>query len=73
MVDIQALQSSRVQCEEERGKSAEEVERLQQTIKLQTMKTSHMQDQLEELKATHRVSVYIVSDPSKYRGLNHGV
>lgn len=57
------LKSSRVQCEEEKGKAAEEIERLQQAIKLQAMKTGHIEDQMEELKTTQRVSLKLNTTP----------
>ena len=42
---------------EDRGKAVEEAERLQQSLKLQTMKNSHLEDQMEELKTGQKVSL----------------
>lgn len=40
---------------EDKGKAVEEAEKLQQALKLQTMRCSHLEDQIEELKSSHRV------------------
>lgn len=45
----------RVRSGEERGRAAEEVGKLEQTLKLQKMKTSHLEDQMEEIKSNHKV------------------
>ena len=40
----------------EKGKTSEEVDGLQQSLKLQTMKTGHLRDQVKELTARYEVS-----------------
>jgi len=40
----------------EKGKTSEEVDKFQQSLKLQTMKTSHLHDQVKELTARYEVS-----------------
>lgn len=42
---------------EDKGKLMEEAERLQQNLKLQTMKTGHLEDQMNELRSSQRVGV----------------
>ena len=44
---------------EERGHVLEETGQLQQSLKLQTMKTNHLEDQLEELRTSHKVCVCV--------------
>lgn len=42
---------------EEKGKTAVEVSRVEQDVKLQAMRNRHMEDQIRELKDTHQVLV----------------
>ena len=54
---MQELRSLRAASGEDKGRALEEEERLQQALKLQAMKCSHLEDQMEELKSSHRVSL----------------
>lgn len=54
---MQELCSLRAASGEEKRKALEEEERLQQALKLQAMKCSHLEDQMDELRNSHRVSM----------------
>ena len=52
---IKELRALKTLSGEDKGKLMEEAERLQQNLKLQTMKTGHMEDQMNELRSSQRV------------------
>ncbi len=53
---MQELRTATALRGEERRKVAEETESLQQSLKLQTIKTGHLEDQIHELKTCQKVS-----------------
>ena len=52
----QELNAVTAQGGEERRKTAQEIETLQQSLKLHTIKTTHLEDQIQELKTCQKVS-----------------
>ena len=51
------MRTLKLEKREEKTKAMEEIGKLQQALKLKTMKNDHLEDQIEELKNNHMVCV----------------
>ncbi len=54
---MEELRSLKQRSGKEKGEAAEEKGKLQQALKLQTMKNEHLNDQIEELKNNHEANI----------------